>query len=147
MDIKNVLTQNINLKANGVSAFPEVDRQLGTFDAEVVGVEQPTTQKYEAQGHYQWVIKTKAVGKDDHGNKVINHWITFSTETPEKAQASTAYFVSLAKQLQRATGTPETDGEMSALEAINAILALKGKALKVTQVSDGKVLRQSYDKK
>jgi hypothetical protein len=36
---------------------------------------------------------------------------------------------------------------MSALEAINAILALKGKALKVTQVSDGKVLRQSYDKK
>lgn len=142
MDINSILNQNTNIKADGKSAFPNADTQLGTFhDAEVVGVEAPATQRYASQNHYQWILKTRVAS---HGNTEINHWITFSTETPEKIQASTAYFVSLAKQLQRATGTPETQGEMSAQEAINAINALKGKKLTVSQTHNGKRYVQTY---
>lgn len=144
MDAESILTQNTNIKADGASAFPNADTEIGTFDAVVIGVECPKAQRYTAQNHFQWIIKTKAV---NHGDKEINHWITFSTENAEKIKSSTAYFVSLAKQLQKATGTPETSGEMSAKDAIDAINALKGKTLKVTQTHNGKRYVQTYSAK
>lgn len=144
----NILDQYTNIKANGVSQFPQQDKTLGTFTAEIVGVEQPDekAQRYIGQHHYQWVIKCKGVGKDDHGNQEFRHWITFSAENPEKAQKSTAYFASLARQLQEATGTATDDAELNAKQALDTINALKGKTLKLTQTHDGKKFVIAYTK-
>ena len=136
----NILDQYTNIKANGASQFPQQDRAIGTFDAEIIGVEQPNekAQRYIDQQHYQWVIKCKGVGKDNHGNQEFRHWITFSAESPEKAQASTAYFASLARQLQEA--------ELNAKQALDTINALKGKTIKINQTHDGKKFIVSYAK-
>ncbi len=144
----NILDQYTNIKANGVSQFPQQDRAMGTFTVEVVGVEQPEekAQRYLGQKHYQWVIKYKGVGKDDHGNQEFRHWITFSAENPEKAQASTAYFASLARQLQEATGIEPEEKELNAKEALDAINALKGKTIKLNQTHDGKKFIITYAK-
>ena len=144
----NILDQYTNIKANGVSQFPQQDRAIGTFTAEIVGVEQPEekAQRYLGQKHYQWVIKCKGTGKDDHGNQEFRHWITFSAENPEKAQASTAYFASIARQLQEATGAEPEEKELNAKEALDAINALKGKTIKLNQTHDGKKFIVTYTK-
>lgn len=144
----NILDQYTNIKANGASQFPQQDRAIGTFDAEIIGVEQPDekAQRYIGQQHYQWVIKCKGVGKDNHGNQEFRHWITFSAESPEKAQASTAYFASLARQLQEAAGLEPEDKELNAKQALDTIDALKGKTIKLNQTHDGKKFIVSYAK-
>ncbi len=142
MDAESILKQFKGIKGEGMSQFPERDVRVGTYVSTVVGVEFPKTQRYAAQGHYQWIVKTKATDTD----KTMNNWVTVNVA---KKTESAAYFSSIACKLQKATGSPvgNAQGEtsMEIDEAIACINALANKPLKVTQTFNGKKYEQQYD--
>ena len=119
------------------------------------GLQKITDEEQEVVGRIQSLDKERiSVTKDianvlnmDVKTMKISDVVEVLNKRPEeqkKLQDAQKKLTDLAKQLQRATGTPETQGEMSAQEAINAINALKGKKLTVSQTHNGKRYVQTY---
>jgi len=138
-----ILSQVTNIKADGVSKFADADQTCGTFQAVILGVEFPQTQRYTEQNHYQWILKTQA---PNHGGAVVNDWMTLNAENDETKQKSASYFASVARRVAKACGVELPSSEMNIREAIGHLNALKGKTVMVTQTHDGTKFNQSYSK-